>query len=61
LIETRRIDTAFEEPLQLRIERFFAQSALVEREIAECRDVALVKRKRMPQRNRTIVEDGVID
>jgi hypothetical protein len=61
LVQTCGIDAALEEPLEHGIERGFAERAFVEGEKAECRDVPFVKRERMAQRNRAIVERVAFD
>ena len=61
IVEASRIDPAFEETLERGVDRSLSETAFVEREETESRDVTFVERKRMAQRNRAIVERVVID
>ena len=55
------IDAALEEPFEGGIHGGFAEAALVEREVAERRNVSFVERKRMAQRDRTVVKRVLMD
>lgn len=59
--KTTGIDAALEKPLQRGIDWTPAQSALVQGQKTERRNVAFVKRERMPQRDRAVVKDAIVD
>lgn len=59
--KTSRIDAALEKPLQRGIDWVLAESALVQGQKTECRNVTFVKRKWMAQRDRAVVKDAIVD
>jgi hypothetical protein len=61
VVERRGIDPALEEALEHRVERILLQRSLVEGQIAKRRNVPFVKRKRVAQWNRAIVERIVVN
>src|SRR5581483_9574826 len=60
-LRARRIDSAFEQLFQARIERLLAQAAFVEHQEAERRQVPLVKCERMAQGNGPLVVRLLVD